>query len=167
MRHYVPNNKSKNRSKRNPDASWIWSFMVAARVCTHSVHTTEFLILLLLNSEIFLMHRPHQSVFPDVLIIYVGAFTEFGHDAMRNMIGMWTTAPQPCLLLVRDHQIRWFSISSMLSKLCSTHIPLFMCNTCVHTYSQSPKTLLSFPYSFCSANHLWSVLHCCADWLPS
>jgi hypothetical protein len=55
-------------------------------VCTHSMHTTEILILFLLYYDIFSMHRPHHSVFPDVLIISVGAFTDFGHNTTRNVI---------------------------------------------------------------------------------
>jgi hypothetical protein len=31
-------------------------------------------------------------VFPDVLIISTGAFTEFDHDATRNVIGVRTAA---------------------------------------------------------------------------
>jgi hypothetical protein len=42
------------------------------------------------------MHRPHGSVFPDVLIIYAGAFTDFGHDATRNVIAICTAALRPC-----------------------------------------------------------------------
>jgi hypothetical protein len=57
------------------------------RVGTHSVHMIGMLFLLLLYSEIILMHRPHHIVFPDVLIISAGAFTMFGHDAARNVIG--------------------------------------------------------------------------------
>jgi hypothetical protein len=57
------------------------------RVHTYSVHMTRFSILLL-YSEIFLMHQPHWSVFPDVLIISSGAFTELGHDTTRNVIAM-------------------------------------------------------------------------------
>jgi hypothetical protein len=57
-------------------------------VCTHSVHTTEILILFLQHYDIFSMHRPHHSVFPDVLIIFTGAFADFGHDATRNVIAV-------------------------------------------------------------------------------
>jgi hypothetical protein len=55
-------------------------------VCTHSVHMTEILILFILYSYIFLMHRPHRSVFPDVLIISAGGFANFDHDATRYVI---------------------------------------------------------------------------------
>jgi hypothetical protein len=57
-------------------------------VCTHSVHTIEILILFLRYCDIFSMHRPNHSVFPDVLIIYAGAFADFGHDATRNVIAI-------------------------------------------------------------------------------
>jgi hypothetical protein len=57
-------------------------------VCTHSVNTTEIIILFLLYYDIFSMHRPHRSVFPDVLSIYAGAFTDFGRDATRNVIAV-------------------------------------------------------------------------------
>jgi hypothetical protein len=55
-------------------------------VCTHSVHMTEILILFILYSDIFSMHRSHRSMFYDVLIISAGAFADFGHDATRNVI---------------------------------------------------------------------------------
>jgi hypothetical protein len=97
MCHYVPNNIYINCSKRNPNASRIRSFMVTACVCMHSVHVTEFSSLLLLYSEIFLMH---WSVFPDVLIIPATAFAKFGHNTTRNLITVRTIAPRPCLLLV-------------------------------------------------------------------
>jgi hypothetical protein len=73
------------------DPSWLMP-----HVYTHSVHTTKILILFLLYYDIFLMHRPHHSVFSDVLIISAGAFTDFGHDATRNMITVWTAALWPC-----------------------------------------------------------------------
>jgi hypothetical protein len=66
------------------------------RVYTHSVHMTEILILFILYSHIISMHRPHRSVFSDVLIISAGAFVDFGHDATRNVIAIWTTTLQPC-----------------------------------------------------------------------
>jgi hypothetical protein len=65
------------------DPSWL-----LPHVCTHSMHMTEILILFLLYYDIFLMHQPHRSVFSDVLIISVGAFTDFGHDATKNMIAV-------------------------------------------------------------------------------
>jgi hypothetical protein len=65
-------------------------------VCTHSLHTTEILILFLLYYDIFSMHWPHHSVFPDVLIISTGAFADFGHDATRNVIVVWTATLRPC-----------------------------------------------------------------------
>jgi hypothetical protein len=65
------------------DPSWL-----LPQVCTHSLHTTEIPILFLLYYDIFSMHRPHRSVFPDVLIISVGAFADFGHDATRNVIAI-------------------------------------------------------------------------------
>jgi hypothetical protein len=49
---------------------------------------TEILILFLLYSDIFSMYRPHRSVFSDVLIISIGAFADFGHDATRNEIAV-------------------------------------------------------------------------------
>jgi hypothetical protein len=55
-------------------------------VCMHSVHMTEIIILFILYSDIFSMHRPHRSMFTDVLIIPAGAFADFGHDATRNVI---------------------------------------------------------------------------------
>jgi hypothetical protein len=70
------------------DPSWL-----LPHVCTHSVHMTEILILFLLYSDIFSMHRPHCSMFPDALIIYVGAFTKLDHDATRNVIGTQSTTP--------------------------------------------------------------------------
>jgi hypothetical protein len=65
-------------------------------VCTHSVHMTEILILFILYSDIFSMHRSHRSVFSDVLIISAGAFADFGHDATRNVIGMRAASLRPC-----------------------------------------------------------------------
>jgi hypothetical protein len=65
------------------DPSWL-----LPHVCMHSVHTTEILILFILYSDIFSMHRPHLSVFPDVLIISAGAFADFCHDATRNVIAV-------------------------------------------------------------------------------
>jgi hypothetical protein len=52
------------------------------------VHTTEILILFLRYCDIFSMHRPNHSVFPDVLIISAGAFADFDHDASRNVIAI-------------------------------------------------------------------------------
>jgi hypothetical protein len=68
------------------------------RVCTHSMHMTEILLLFLLYSDIFLMHRLHSSVFPDVLIISARAFADFGHDATRNVIGMRTASLRPSVI---------------------------------------------------------------------
>jgi hypothetical protein len=65
------------------DPSWL-----LPHVCTHSVHMTEILIMFILYSDIFSMYRPHRSVFPDALIISAGAFTDFGHDATRNVIAV-------------------------------------------------------------------------------
>jgi hypothetical protein len=65
------------------DPSWL-----LPRVCTHSLHTTEILILFLLYYDIFLMHPLHRSMFPDDLIISAGAFTDFGHDATKNVIAV-------------------------------------------------------------------------------
>jgi hypothetical protein len=70
------------------DPSWLLPYAYM-----YSVHMTMFLILVLLYSEIFLMHWPHHSVFLDVLIISIGAFAEFGHNAMRNVIDIRTAAP--------------------------------------------------------------------------
>jgi hypothetical protein len=69
-------------------------------ICTHSVHMTEILILFILYSDIFLMHRPNHSVFPDVLIISAGAFTKLDHDATRNVIGAQSATPQPFVVQV-------------------------------------------------------------------
>jgi hypothetical protein len=52
------------------------------------MYMTDILILFILYFDIFSMHRPHRSVFPDVLIISVGAFADFGHDATRNVIAV-------------------------------------------------------------------------------
>jgi hypothetical protein len=68
-----------------PGSDPLW---LLPRVCTHSVRTTEILILFLLYSDIFLMHRPHHRVFPDVLITSAGPFADFGHDAARNVMGV-------------------------------------------------------------------------------
>jgi hypothetical protein len=57
-------------------------------VCMHSMHMTEILILFILYSDIISMHRPHRSVFSDVLIISTGAFADFGHDDTRNVIAV-------------------------------------------------------------------------------
>jgi hypothetical protein len=65
------------------DPSWL-----LPHVYMHYVHTTEILILFLLYSDIFSMHQPHHSVFADVLIISTGAFTDFGHDTTKNVIGV-------------------------------------------------------------------------------
>jgi hypothetical protein len=72
------------------DPSWL-----PPHVCTYSVHTTEILILFLRYYDIFSMHRPNRSVFPDVLIISAGAFVDFGHDATRNVIAVWIAALRP------------------------------------------------------------------------
>jgi hypothetical protein len=83
-------------------ASWIETQLgshpswLLPHVCTHSVHMTEILILFILYSDIFSMHRPHRSVFPDVLVISGGAFADFGHDATRNVIAVWTATLWPC-----------------------------------------------------------------------
>jgi hypothetical protein len=69
------------------DSSW-----PLPHVYTHSMHTIEILILFLLYSDIFSIHRTQHNVFPDVLIIYAGAFTEFDHDDTRNVIGVRTAA---------------------------------------------------------------------------
>jgi hypothetical protein len=42
----------------------------------------------------------HRSMFPGVLMISTGAFTEFEHDTTRNVVGVRTTTPRECLLLV-------------------------------------------------------------------
>jgi hypothetical protein len=68
------------------------------RVCTHFVHTTEILILFLLYSDIFSMHRPHHRVFPDALIIFARAFTKLDHDATRNVISAQSVTPQPLIV---------------------------------------------------------------------
>jgi hypothetical protein len=73
------------------DPSWL-----LPRLCTHSVYTIGILILFFVYSEIFLMHHPHRSIFPDVLIISIGAFSEFDHNATRDMISVWIAALQPC-----------------------------------------------------------------------
>jgi hypothetical protein len=77
------------------DPSWL-----LPHVCTHSVHMTEILILFLLYSDIFSMHRLHRSVFPDVLIISAGTFTELDHDATRNVIGAQSATPRPFVVQV-------------------------------------------------------------------
>jgi hypothetical protein len=66
-----------------------------AAACTHFVHMTGILILFLLYSEIFLMHQPHHIVFSDVLSLFAGAFTMFGHDATRNVINAQSAVPRP------------------------------------------------------------------------
>jgi hypothetical protein len=68
------------------DSSWL-----LPHVCMHSLHTIGIPILLL-YSEIFLMHQPQHNVFLDVLIIYAGAFDKFGDDTTRNMIDVRTAA---------------------------------------------------------------------------
>jgi hypothetical protein len=68
-------------------------------ICTHPVCMPVIFLIILLYCEIFLMHRPHRSVFPDMVIIYAGAFAEFGHHTTRNVIYMRCAALQPCLLL--------------------------------------------------------------------
>ncbi len=84
--HMSPTSYQKNAAsgiemQPGSDPSWL-----LPQVCTHSVHMTEILILFILYSDIFSMHRPNHSVFPDVLIISTGAFADFGHDATWNMI---------------------------------------------------------------------------------
>jgi hypothetical protein len=69
-------------------------------VYTHFVHMTEILILFLLYSGIFSIHRPHRSVFPDALIISAGAFTKLDHDVTRNVIGTQSATPQPFVVQV-------------------------------------------------------------------
>jgi hypothetical protein len=77
------------------DPSWL-----LPHVCTHSLHTTEILILFLLYYHIFSMHRPHRSVFPDVLIISAGAFIELDHDTTKNVIGAQSATPRPFIVQV-------------------------------------------------------------------
>jgi hypothetical protein len=69
-------------------------------VCTHPMCMPVTFLIILLYCEIFLMHWQHRNMFPDVFIISTGEFTDFGHDATRNVIDVQTAAPQPCLLLV-------------------------------------------------------------------
>jgi hypothetical protein len=80
----------KIETQPGPDPSWL-----LPHVCTHSVHMTEILIIFLLYSDIFSMHQPHHSVFPDALIISAGAFTKLDHDATKNVIGAQSTTPRP------------------------------------------------------------------------
>jgi hypothetical protein len=77
------------------DPSWL-----LPHVCMHSVHMTEILILFLLYSDIFSMHQPHRSVFPDALIISTRAFTKLDHDATRNVIDTQSATPQPFVVQV-------------------------------------------------------------------
>jgi hypothetical protein len=65
------------------DPSWL-----LPHIFTHSVHMTEILILFLQYCDIFSMHQPNHSVFPDVLIISAGAFADFDHDATKNVIAI-------------------------------------------------------------------------------
>jgi hypothetical protein len=83
------------------DPSWL-----LPRVCTHSVHTTEILIIFLLYYDIFLMHRLHRSVFPDVLIISAGVFTELDHDTTWNVIGTQSATPPHNLSLFKSFDLQ-------------------------------------------------------------
>jgi hypothetical protein len=56
---------------------------------------TEILILFLLYSEILLMHLSLHIVFPDVLGVSKGVFTELDHDATMNVIGAQSATPRP------------------------------------------------------------------------
>jgi hypothetical protein len=88
MLTYVPTTYPKlaaSRIETQPGSHPSW---LLPHVCTYSVHMTEILILFILYSGIFSMHRPHHSVFAEVLIISVGAFADFRHDATRNVIAV-------------------------------------------------------------------------------
>jgi hypothetical protein len=74
---------SRIETQPGSDPSWL-----LPHVCKHSMHTTEILILFLRYCDIFSMHRLNHSVFPNVLIISIGAFADFGHDATRNVIAV-------------------------------------------------------------------------------
>jgi hypothetical protein len=83
------------KTQPGSDPSWL-----LPHVCTNSVHMTEILILFFLYSDIFSMHRPHRSVFPNALIISAGAFTKLDHDTTKNVIGAQSATPQPFVVQV-------------------------------------------------------------------
>jgi hypothetical protein len=102
-------------------------------VYTYSVRTTEFPILLLLYSKIFLMHRPHCSVFPDVLIISTGAFAKFGHEVTRNVISVRTVAPWPILLLVSRSSDQVISnLLHVVKVVFHTHTIIYVQSLCTY-----------------------------------
>jgi hypothetical protein len=100
-------------------------------VCTHSVHMTEILILFIIYFDIFSMHQPHRSVFLDVLIISTGGFTDFGHDATKNVIVIWTAALRPCsdLTLRCPTQLNCNLIHVLIVVFC-THNIMYVQSLC-------------------------------------
>jgi hypothetical protein len=129
--HMSPTSYPKITSSRietqpGSDPSWL-----LPHVCTHSVHTTEILILFLRYYDNFSMHRPHRSVFPDVLIISVVAFVDFSHDATKNVIVVWTAALRPCsdLTLRCPTQLNCNLIHVVIVVFC-THNIMYVQSSC-------------------------------------
>jgi hypothetical protein len=127
------------------DPSWL-----LPRVYTHSLHMIEILILFLLYYDIFSMHWPHHSVFPDVLTISAGAFTEFDHDATRNVIGAQSATPRPFIV-----KVLWSP--GMVNFRVNHHVnlmPHMHTSNPVHTSNQFLGMLTPFPSRSCKINHI-------------
>jgi hypothetical protein len=135
-------------------------------VCTHSVNTTEIIILFLLYYDIFSMHRPHRSVFPDVLSIYAGAFTDFGRDATRNVIAVWTATLRPCsdLTLQCPTEVNCNLLHVVIVVLC-THNIIYVQSLDRYLYPTSGNILISSTKIPLSQPHM-TYFHHCTDWVP-
>jgi hypothetical protein len=116
------------------DSSWL-----LPHVCIHSVHKIRILILFLLYSEIFSKHQSLHTVFPNVLSVCAGAFTELDHDATKNVIGAQSATPQPFVV-----QVPWIPLSTTTSISCPICIQIILLTFYIHTYSQSPGTFSYF-----------------------
>jgi hypothetical protein len=161
MLTYVHHNISKNRCKRNQDATRSHPSWLLPHVCMHSVHMTEILILFLRYYDIFSMHRLHRSVFPDTLIISAGAFTKLDHDATRNVIGTQSATPQPFVVKSCDLQVWWIPVSTTISISCPICIRAILLKFYVHTSNQFLGMFTPFPSCFSTTSNIWPTLNHC------
>jgi hypothetical protein len=74
-------------------------FLLLYQVCTHSVHTIAFFIIILPISEISSVHRPYHGVSQEVIGVAAGAFAEIYPNAPRNAIGVLSASVRPCHVL--------------------------------------------------------------------
>ena len=70
-------------------------------VCMRSARMTGILVLVLVHSDISLIHQPHPIVFPDVLYVSAGALSEISTEAPRNVIGVQSAVLRPWHVLMR------------------------------------------------------------------